>query len=183
MKIQVTELPDLLVIENELFRDERGFFSELYNAKAFSRSGVPAVFVQENHSRSVRNVLRGLHYQIRHTQAKLVSVLSGVVYDVAVDLRKRSPAFGNWFGMRLSEENGKSLFIPEGFAHGFCVLTDRADVIYRCTDFYSPEDEAGIRWDDPELRIDWPLKVPIMSDKDKKYPLLKDVPLERLPSL
>lgn len=169
MKVVPTELPDVLVIEPRVFRDARGFFFESYNARTFAEhTGVETSFVQDNHSRSRRGTLRGLHYQIRQPQGKLVRVAGGAVYDVAVDLRRDSATFGHWTGVHLSARNRRQLWIPPGFAHGFLVTSASADVLYKATDFYAPDFERCIRWDDPTLAIDWPAPgAPIVvSDKD-----------------
>ena len=169
MKAIPTSIPDVLIIEPKVFGDSRGFFFESFNQKAFqAATGVNSNFVQDNHSRSVRGVLRGLHYQIRQPQGKLVRVVRGSAYDVAVDVRKSSPSFGKWVGVELSEENQHQLWVPPGFAHGFLVTTDSADFLYKATDYYAPEHERCIAWDDPELGIEWPLDgQPSLSAKDK----------------
>mgnify|MGYP001068240057 CR=1 FL=1 len=169
MKVLATELPEVLVIEPRVFGDARGFFFESYNRRAFAAAtGVDAEFVQDNHSRSVRNVLRGLHYQIRQPQGKLIRVVVGEVFDVAVDLRRSSPRFGRWVGVHLSAENKRMLWVPPGFAHGFLALTD-AEVLYKTTDYYAPEHERCLRWDDPTLAIAWPLaEAPLLSAKDRQ---------------
>ena len=174
MKVTATENPEVLLIEPDVFRDPRGFFMETFHARKFRLQGLPELFVQDNHSRSSRGVLRGLHYQLKHPQGKLVRVVSGEVLDVAVDIRRGSPFFGRWAGAVLSEDNLKQMYIPPGFAHGFCVLSERADVLYKCTDFYTPGDEYGIAWDDPDLGIEWPALDYVLSDKDRHYPRLKD---------
>jgi dTDP-4-dehydrorhamnose 3,5-epimerase len=169
MEIIETDIPDLLIIEPKVFGDERGFFLESWNELAFAEAGLDLAFVQDNHSRSQQGILRGLHYQIRHPQGKLVRVTIGSVFDVAVDLRKSSPTFGRWFGLELSEANHRMLWIPPGFAHGFYVTSPVADFMYKCTDIYAPEYERTIRWDDETLAIDWPLvggKDPMLSAKD-----------------
>ena len=180
MKVTATENPDVLLIEPDVFRDPRGFFMETFHARKYRLQGLPETFVQDNHSRSTRGVLRGLHYQLEHPQGKLVRVVSGEVLDVAVDIRRGSPFFGNWAGAVLSDENLKQMYIPPGFAHGFCVLSERADVLYKCTDFYTPGDEYGIAWDDPDIGIEWPELDFVLSDKDRRYPSLK-VSGDRLP--
>lgn len=170
MKIIETRIPEVKIIEPKVFGDERGFFMETWNERAFREAGIDATFVQDNHSRSVRNTLRGLHYQVRQPQGKLVRVTRGEVYDVAVDLRISSPTVGQWVGEYISEENGRMLWVPPGFAHGFLVTSDTADFQYKCTDFYAPEYERCIVWDDLELAIDWPFfegKEPIVSAKDR----------------
>ena len=172
MNIKPTEHPDVLLIEPDVFGDARGFFMETFHAEKFAQAGLPTEFLQDNHSRSVRGVLRGLHYQLQHPQGKLMRVLTGEVYDVAVDIRKGSPRFGQWVGVVLSEANQRQLYVPPGFAHGFCTLSDQADFLYKCTDLYAPGDEYGIAWDDPELAIDWPQLDYLLSDKDCHYPVL-----------
>jgi dTDP-4-dehydrorhamnose 3,5-epimerase len=170
-----TSIDGVVVIEPEVFTDERGFFLELYKESDFGKFGINEYFVQDNHSLSNRGVLRGLHYQLPpRTQAKLVYVLSGTVWDVAVDIRRNSSTFKQWVAVELSGENRKRIYIPEGFAHGFLALTDSAHVIYKCTKEYSPEHDCGIRWDDEEIGIAWPVKKPILSDKDKNLPYLRD---------
>ena len=165
-----TEIDGIVIIEPKIFGDNRGFFMETYEERKFAEGGINAKFVQDNHSMSTKGVLRGLHFQIKHPQAKLVRVIKGVVYDVAVDIRKDSKTFGKYVGTILSDENRKQLFIPRGFAHGFLVLSDEAEFVYKCDDFYHPEDEGGIMWNDSAIGIDWPLdgieKVKL-SDKDK----------------
>jgi dTDP-4-dehydrorhamnose 3,5-epimerase len=172
MKVTRTAIPEVLVLEPKVFSDTRGFFLETFNRKVFhDATGVDADFVQDNHSRSARGVLRGLHYQIQQPQGKLVWVVRGSVFDVAVDLRRSSPTFGRWVGDVLSEENRRQLWIPEGFAHGFLVLSEYADFLYKTTDYYSPEHERCIAWDDPQLNITWPLEAgtgePVISAKDR----------------
>ena len=169
MNITETKIPAVKLIEPKVFGDERGFFMETWNQKAFREAGINATFVQDNHSRSVKNTLRGLHYQIRQPQGKLVRVTRGEVFDVAVDLRTNSPTFGQWVGEYLSEENKRMLWVPPGFAHGFLVTSDTADFQYKCTDFYAPEHERTIAWDDVKLSIKWPLPLKgnlILSAKD-----------------
>ncbi|MFZ5556235.1 MAG: dTDP-4-dehydrorhamnose 3,5-epimerase [Pseudomonadota bacterium] len=168
MKVIPTEIPDVLILEPKVFGDERGFFMESYNQRAFHEAtGLNPTFVQDNHSRSAKNVLRGLHYQIRQPQGKLVRVVTGEVFDVAVDLRKSSPTFGKWVGVRLSAENKRMVWIPEGFAHGFLVLSERADFLYKTTSFYALEHERTIVWNDPDIGVAWPLDtLPQLSAKD-----------------
>ncbi len=169
MKVIPTSIPDVLIIEPRVFGDDRGFFFESYNERDFeSATGIRPHFVQDNHSKSARNVLRGLHYQIRQPQGKLVRVISGEVYDVAVDIRKGSPTFGKWTSAILSAENKRMLWIPEGFAHGFLVLSDAAEVLYKTTDYWFPEHERTISWNDADLSVGWPLEcdVPVLSGKD-----------------
>jgi dTDP-4-dehydrorhamnose 3,5-epimerase len=176
MKITPTSIPDVLIIEPTVFGDERGFFFESFNQRLWEEStGLGTVFVQDNHSRSVKNVLRGLHYQIRHPQGKLVRVISGTVFDVAVDIRKSSPTFGAWVGEILSSENKRQLWIPEGFAHGFLVLSDTAEFLYKTTDYWAPEHERSIIWNDPDLAIKWPLEgMPVLARKDSEGKAFRD---------
>jgi len=176
MKITPTSLPEVLLIEPRVFGDERGFFFESFNARSFAEAaGITTPFVQDNHSRSARNVLRGLHYQVQQTQGKLVRVTAGAVYDVSVDLRRSSPTFGQWTGTTLSAENWRMLWIPPGYGHGFLVISDAAEFLYKSTDFWAPAHERCVRWNDPQLAIDWPLQgAPIVSAKDQQGLLLKD---------
>lgn len=176
MKIIKTEIPDVLIIEPKVFGDDRGFFFESFNARTFAaETGLNPVFVQDNHSRSAKSVLRGLHYQIKQTQGKLVRVILGEVFDVAVDLRKRSPTFGQWTGTRLSAENKRMLWVPEGFAHGFLTLSDSADFLYKTTDYYAPEFERSILWNDASIGIAWPLSgQPVLAAKDQAGKTLAD---------
>ena len=170
MKITPTKISDVLLIEPKVFGDDRGFFYESFNKKSFEEStGIKADFVQDNHSRSTKGVLRGLHYQVKHPQGKLVRVTSGEVCDIAVDIRKSSSTFGQWVGVLLSAENKRQLWIPGGFAHGFVVLSETAEFLYKTTDYYAPEHERCIRWDDAELAIDWQYdEKPLVSEKDSK---------------
>lgn len=176
MSVIRSEIPDVLVLEPKVFGDDRGFFFESFNERTFAeKTGVSARFVQDNHSRSARNVLRGLHYQIKQAQGKLVRVVAGEVFDVAVDLRKSSPTFGKWAGISLSAENKRMMWIPVGFAHGFLVLSDSADFLYKTTDYYAPEHERCILWNDPDIAIEWPLqREPTLAAKDKVGRRLKD---------
>lgn len=176
MKAVATEIPGVLIIEPQVFGDARGFFLESFNARKFAElTGVNAEFVQDNHSHSQKGVLRGLHYQIENAQGKLVRVIAGEVFDVAVDVRRSSPHFGKWVGVVLSAENKRMLWIPEGFAHGFLVLSDTADFVYKTTAYYSPQHERSILWNDPQLAIGWPLdSAPSLSGKDAAARLLKD---------
>jgi dTDP-4-dehydrorhamnose 3,5-epimerase len=167
VNVTPTALPDVLVIEPRVFSDERGFFFESWNARSFSAAGLEATFVQDNHSRSAHNVLRGLHYQIEHAQGKLVRVCAGEVFDVAVDIRKSSPTFGRWVGIALSAQNRRMMWIPAGFAHGFLVLSDAAEFLYKTTDYWYAEHERTLLWNDPGLAIEWPLDgTPIVAGKD-----------------
>jgi dTDP-4-dehydrorhamnose 3,5-epimerase len=170
-----TSLEGLLIIEPDVFGDTRGYFLETYHQGRYESIGLDTNFVQDNLSFSKKNTLRGLHFQITHPQAKLVQAISGNIFDVAVDIRPESPTFGKWSSALLSEENKRQLFIPGGFAHGFCVLSKSAHVAYKCSDYYRPEDEGGILWSDPAIAIDWPVKDPMLSDKDQKNPYLKDL--------
>ena len=172
MNILPTDHPDVLLIEPDVFTDPRGFFMETFHAKKFAGAGLPAEFLQDNHSHSVRGVLRGLHYQLLHPQGKLVRVVNGEVLDVAVDIRRGSPLFGQWVSMLLSAENRRQLYVPPGFAHGYCTVSEQADFLYKCTDVYTPGDEYGIAWDDPALAIEWPQLDYLLSDKDRENPLL-----------
>lgn len=181
MNIITTSIEGILIIAPKSFTDKRGFFMETYNQRKYIESGINTIFVQDNLSYSLKNTLRGLHFQIRHPQAKLVQVISGEIFDVAVDLRSGSSTFGKWIGTLLSDENRRQMFIPEGFAHGFCVLSEIAYFYYKCSDFYSPDDEGGIVWSDPDIGIEWPVKNPIVSEKDKQYPNLSDLTAEQLP--
>ncbi len=174
MKVSPTELPEVLLIEPDVFRDARGFFMETFHAEKYRQHGLPLDFVQDNHSRSARGVLRGLHYQLEQPQGKLVRAATGEIFDVAVDIRTGSPRFGQWAGAILSEENCHQLYIPPGFAHGFCVLSEQADFLYKCTGLYVPDDEYGIAWDDPGIGIDWPELDYLLSDKDLQNPGLRD---------
>lgn len=169
------KLPDVMLVDATAFGDTRGFFAELYKQSDFVKLGITASFVQDNHSHSTRNVLRGLHYQKRPgAQAKLVSVIRGEIFDVAVDIRHGSPTYGHWVSAILSEQNHHMLYVPEGFAHGFCVLSAEADVVYKVTAEYAPDLERGIRWDDPQLQIPWPLQTPALTPKDASWPRLQD---------
>lgn len=174
-----TEFPGLFVIEPTTFGDDRGFFLESYNSADFEAAGINLAFVQDNHSRSYKGVLRGMHFQKQHPQGKLVRVPQGAIFDVVIDLRKDSPTFGKWFGVELSSENKKMLYIPRGFAQGFLILADNTDLMYKCTDLYYPDDEGGLMWDDPAIGIKWPLdKVGdniILSEKDKKWPRFSEL--------
>lgn len=171
MKVINTPLQDCLIIEPKVFGDERGFFLEYFHAKRYQQlAGINLDFVQDNHSRSAKGVLRGLHFQKTRPQGKLVRVVRGEVYDVAVDLRQDSSTFGQWFGVFLSEQNYRQLWVPPGFAHGFQVTSDTADFEYKCTDYYAPEDEGSICWNDEQLNIDWPIATPTLSEKDTKAP-------------
>jgi dTDP-4-dehydrorhamnose 3,5-epimerase len=169
------EIPGLLLIQPKIFGDDRGFFFETYKYSEFSAAGITAHLVQDNYSKSTRGVLRGLHYQVMpKAQGKLVMCMKGGIYDVAVDIRKGSPQYGKWAGVELTDQNRRMLYVPPGFAHGFQVISDTAEVMYKCTDEYSPSDDRGIIWNDPDINIAWPLKDPVLSGKDKLHPLLRD---------
>jgi len=183
MRIKQTNLQGVLHIEPKVFGDARGFFLETYNKERYMGAGFPDVdFVQDNHSRSSKGVLRGLHFQLNHPQGKLVQVVTGSVFDVAVDMRVGSPTFGQWYGCILSEENHHQLWVPPKFAHGFCVLSETADFVYKCTNYYRPDDEAGLLWNDPKVGIEWPLTEPVLSEKDKVYACLSNINESLLPS-
>ena len=175
-----TEIPGVCIIEPVVHGDDRGFFMESYHKERFAELGIEHEFVQDNHSRSRAGVLRGLHYQLGQPQVKLVRATRGRVFDVVVDLRRGSPTFGRWVGAELSEDNRRMLFSPPGFGHGFLVLSEIAEFQYKCSDFYAPEEEHGIRWDDPSIAIDWPVEDPILSEKDKVFPLLSELSPENL---
>jgi dTDP-4-dehydrorhamnose 3,5-epimerase len=180
MRVLTTELPEVLIVEPDVHRDSRGFFLETFHERKYAEAGISARFVQHNHSLSARHTLRGLHAQLRHPQGKLVRASHGEMFDVAVDIRRGSPRFGRWVGVVLSGENFRQLWIPPGFAHGFCVLSERLHVDYKCTDFYDGSDELAVAWDDPEIGISWPITTPVLSEKDKAAPRLS-AQLERLP--
>ena len=169
MKVTTLDIPGVLLIEPVLFRDQRGHFCETFHALRYAEAGLTERFVQDNFSHSIRGTLRGLHYQEPHAQGKLVMVVEGVVYDVVADIRRGSPTFGKWQGFELSSDNYRQLFVPPGCAHGFCVMSEQASVLYKCTDFYSPKDERGIIWNDPALAISWPVAAPLLSPKDQAY--------------
>jgi len=176
INVSDTSLPGVVIVESRVFDDARGFFMESFNARDFAEAGLPTHFVQDNHSRSTRGVLRGLHYQHPSWQGKLVRALVGTIFDVAVDIRRESAHFGQWFGIELSAENKKQLYVPPGFAHGFCVLSDVAEMSYKCTALYEPKEDAGVLWNDPDIGIEWPIQDPLLSPKDEAAPRLKDLP-------
>ena len=180
MRIVPADIPEVLLIEPDVYADSRGFFLETYHRDKYAAAGIDASFVQDNHSHSMRGTLRGLHAQCRKPQGKLVRAVRGRMFDVAVDIRVGSPGFGRWTGATLSGDNYRQLYIPPGFAHGFCVLSEEVDVEYKCTALYAPEDEITIAWDDPQIGIAWPLTEPVLSEKDRRAPLLKAL-RERLP--
>lgn len=177
MEIEKTPLEGVLLLKPKVWRDARGYFVEIWQKTRYEAAGITLPFVQDNRSRSTRGILRGFHFQRTFPQGKLVSVSSGAVFDVAVDIRKNSPTFGQWFGAELTGENQYQLWIPPGLAHGFCVCSDMADFSYKCTEPYHPEDEGSIRWNDPDLSVSWPVADPLLSDKDLAAPLLKDAVL------
>jgi len=181
MKVTKTKLPEVLTIEPDAFGDARGWFLETFSKKRYEQMGIKQSFVQDNISFSTKNVLRGLHFQHPHSQGKLVQVLSGEVFDVAVDIRVGSPTFSQWVGETLSASNHKQMYIPPGFAHGFCVISGTAIFSYKCTDYYTPADEGGILFNDPDLEIAWPVGSPIVSKKDAGYHRLRDIPKDKLP--
>jgi dTDP-4-dehydrorhamnose 3,5-epimerase len=178
LKVEKTKLPGVVILHPKVFADDRGFFMETYHQVFFGEQGLPDQFVQDNHSRSSKGVLRGLHYQYPQWQGKLVRVINGEIFDVAVDIRRDSPDFGKWVGVYLSEANHQQLYVPPGYAHGFCVVSDFADVVYKCTTVYKPQDDAAIRWDDPEIGVEWPVDSPLVSDKDRQAPLLSEVHIQ-----
>lgn len=181
MEIVETSLPGVVVVKSRVFEDARGFFLETYRADTLFKAGVSESFVQDNHSHSVRGVLRGLHYQLRRPQAKFCRVVQGEVLDVAVDIRVGSPHFGKWFAAVLSAQNRHALYLPKGFAHGFVVLSESADFLYKCSDYFDPADDQGVLWNDPGLGIDWRNASPILSPKDQQYLPLSEIPRDRLP--
>ncbi|MEW8956831.1 dTDP-4-dehydrorhamnose 3,5-epimerase [Clostridium sp.] len=176
-----TEIEGLYIIEPKVFGDDRGFFMETYNYNSFKEAGLDMIFVQDNHSKSKKGVLRGMHFQTKYSQGKLVRVIKGEVYDVAIDLRKNSNTYGKWYGVYLSEENKRQFYVPEGFAHGFLVISEEAEFVYKCTNFYHPEYEGGILWNDEDVAIEWPLdrvEEVILSEKDKKASRFKEYKLD-----
>ncbi|HYC54149.1 MAG TPA: dTDP-4-dehydrorhamnose 3,5-epimerase [Candidatus Binatia bacterium] len=183
MKVTATELPGVLLLEPAAFGDERGFLLEAYNRQRYRDAGVAVDFVLDTHSRSRRGVVRGLHYQLAHPQAKLVRVSRGRVFDVVVDVRRGAPTFGKWVGAILDDREHRQVFVPAGFAHGFAVLSEEADFTYKCSDFYAPDDQHGIAWDDPEIGIDWPVSAAevLVSDKDRRNPRLSECAASALP--
>jgi dTDP-4-dehydrorhamnose 3,5-epimerase len=175
MQIEETDIPGVLVVTPKVFGDERGFFLEIYNKEVFQQAGIEPEFVQDNHSKSIRGVVRGLHYQKKFPQGKLIRAIQGEVLDVIVDIRRGSPTFARWTSILISAENKKQVWIPGGLAHGFAVLSETAEFCYKVTDYYHPEDEAGIRWNDPQLNINWQVQNPLLSEKDSGLPLLAEV--------
>lgn len=175
------QMPDIIIVEPKIFGDDRGFFFESYQADRYAALGIPKTFIQDNASRSAKNVLRGLHYQSNDMQGKLIYVTSGKIFDVAVDIRLGSPTFGNWAGLFLDDINHKQAYIPPGFAHGFCVLSDHADFCYKCTNYYDAPSEITIQWNDPAIGLQWPIDKPILSEKDKRGVLLNEISVDQLP--
>jgi len=175
MQFLPTKIPDVILVEVPEFGDHRGFFMETYHAEKFGDGGISANFIQDNHALSQKNILRGLHYQLKFPQGKLIRCIQGEILDIVVDIRRSSPTFGQWVGGNLSSENARQLYVPSGFAHGYLVLSEHAEVEYKCTELYHPEDDYGILWNDPAIGIDWGIKNPILSEKDKQQPLLKEV--------
>ena len=182
LKFSETSLPGVKLIKPDIYKDPRGFFMEVYHKQRYSEVGIEKSFVQDNYSHSKQDTLRGLHYQLNHPQGKIIYVIRGEIIDVAVDIRRGSPDFGKWTSVNLSSENGYQVYIPEGFAHGFCVLSETADVIYKCTDFYTPGDDFGLLWSDPDMNIDWPVSAPSLSEKDLKNPKLSEISRDLLPA-
>jgi len=181
VKIIRTEIPEVLLIEPAVFQDNRGHFLEIFHAQRYLRQEITSAYVQDNMSFSQRNVIRGIHYQLGKPQGKLIMVLKGEIFDVAVDIRSGSPSFGQWVGITLSSESYHQLYIPQGFAHGFCVTSEAATVLYKCTDYYAKEEERCILWNDPSLAIEWPVTNPILSEKDRSGFVLSELPAEHLP--
>ena len=177
MKVEPTKLDGVLLVTPQVFGDDRGFFMETFNRDKALELGLPGEFVQDNHSKSSKGVLRGLHYQTPQWQGKLVRTVQGEIFDVAVDIRDGSPTFGEWVGFYLNDENKQQLYVPEGFAHGFVVTSDTAEVVYKCTSLYAPEQEGSVLWNDPEIGIDWPIAEPVLSAKDEVGQLIKDLPI------
>jgi len=178
LKVEKTKLPGVVVLTPKVHGDDRGFFMETFNQATFGNLGLPDEFVQDNHSRSSYGVLRGLHFQYPQWQGKLVRVLNGEIFDVAVDVRADSPTFGQWVGVTLNAVNKQQLYVPSGYAHGFCVTSEIADVVYKCTSLYKPEDDTGIRWDDPDVNIAWPIENPTVSEKDQGAGRLRDLHIQ-----
>jgi len=180
MKVLSADLPGVVLIEPDVYRDKRGFFLETYHADKYRAAGIAGTFVQDNQSHSLRDTLRGLHAQRQRPQGKLVRVLQGEIFDVAVDIRRGSPTFRRWVGVKLSADNFRQIYVPPGFAHGFCVLSEMADIEYKCTELYDPADEIGVLWNDPELGILWPVHEPLLSEKDRTAPCLAEL-IDMLP--
>ena len=183
MNIQATRIPGVLLINLKVFKDSRGSFLESYQQNRYKELGLDVEFTQDNHSYSVKNVLRGLHYQVKRPQGHLIYVVRGTIFDVGVDLRPRSPTFGQWLSFQLSDDQPQQLFLPAGIAHGFCALSDKVDILYKCTDYFDPDDEGGLLWCDPDLKINWPVRKPIISESDSRFPIFKQISEDRLPCL
>jgi len=181
VRVEVSALPGVLIVEPDVYADGRGFFLETYHAERYREHGIDGPFVQDNHSRSVAGTLRGLHMQLQRPQGKLIRVIEGEIFDVAVDLRRGSPGFARWVGVTLSAGNFRQCYVPPGFAHGFCVMSEVAQVEYKCTDVYDPASEVGVMWNDPALNIQWPLAAPLLSNRDRQHPTLADL-MDRLPA-
>lgn len=181
MKVTKTGMEGLLLIEPRAFRDERGFFLESFQKQRYADAGIIDDFIQDNHSHSVMNVLRGMHFQVLRPQAQFVSIIRGAIYDVAVDLRPNSPTFGKWYGVTLSASEPRQLYMAPGFAHGFCALSDFADITYKVSRYYDGPDEGGFLWNDPDIDIRWPIEHPLLSPRDATYPVLRDIPAHELP--
>ena len=181
IKYVKTDIPGVMLLEPKVFKDSRGFFMETFHQNKYAEVGIDHAFIQDNYSHSTQGTLRGLHYQLKHPQGKLIYVITGEIFDVAVDIRQGSPTFGQCVAEYLSDQNKRQIFIPEGFAHGFCVTSETADVLYKTTDLYNPDDEYGVLWSDPDIEIDWPVEIPIVSDKDKQYPRLRNAIETQLP--
>jgi len=181
LKLINTSIPDVLLIEPKVYDDSRGFFLETFHQKKYTELGINKTFVQDNYSHSKQRILRGLHYQLHHPQGKLIFVLRGEIFDVAVDIRRGSSTFGKWFGANLSAINKRQIYVPDGFAHGFCVLSESADVMYKCSDFYDTEDEYGIFWSDETIAIDWAVKTPVLSEKDSEFQRFTEIPEKDFP--
>ena len=175
MDFEQTEIPEVILVKPTVIEDHRGFFMESYHIEKFNMGGIDCTFVQDNYAKSVQNTLRGLHFQVKYPQAKLLRCLKGKVFDVAVDIRPDSHSFGKWVGEELSEDNKYQLFIPQGFAHGYYVMSETAEIAYKCSEIYHPEDEQGILWDDPYIAIEWPVKNPYLSEKDQRLTMLKNI--------
>ena len=175
MKVQETKIPGMMLIDLDVYRDTRGSFLECYQKERYKEHGINVDFVQDNHSHSTKNVLRGMHFQVNHPQGHLVYVVRGDIFDVGVDLRRGSLTFGQWQGFRLSEFRPQQLFLPAGVAHGFCTLSDKADILYKCTDYFDPDDEGGLLWCDSDLGINWPIDHPIIHNRDSGFPVLKEI--------
>jgi dTDP-4-dehydrorhamnose 3,5-epimerase len=180
MKFTELEIPGVILVEPDVFSDARGYFTETFHSEKYAKGGIGKPFVQDNFAHSTKHVLRGLHFQNRQAQGKLVYAVRGSVFDVAVDVRRGSPAYGKWVGRMLSDENHHQLYVPEGCAHGYLVLSDEADVMYKCTDLYAPQFDRGLLWNDPAIRIDWPVKNPVLSAKDAANPTLEAIPVDLL---